>query len=96
MTTARPLLLGLMLALAAATGPARPMSADEVRHQIILESVKAHGGYCVCPWQKDRKGKACGIRSLYNRGGGYPPQCYPQDVDDDAVQAWLVEHSEPR
>ena len=80
--------LGLLLAGAAQAHP-------DVRQRIIQESIHSHGGYCVCPYQMDRKGRRCGIHSLYSRGGGYPPQCYAHDVDDDSVQAWINEHEHP-
>ncbi len=92
MRQARLLLAGLALVLAAGAVQARPVSDAGVRQQIIRESIRSNGGYCVCPYQKDRKGRRCGARSLYNRPGGYPPQCYPHDVDDAAVEAWLNEH----
>lgn len=96
MTFARLSLAGLALALVTGSALAqpRPVGATDVRHQIIKESIQAHGGYCVCPWQKDRKGHECGVRSLYARGGGYPPQCYEDDVDDAMLEAWLNEHGQ--
>ena len=92
----RLLLLGcLMLAVA---GAAQARSHTDVRQRIIQESIRSHGGHCVCPWQMDGKGpkaRLCGRRSLYNKPGGYPPQCYARDVDDDSVDAWLNEHEHP-
>ena len=90
------LALGAGLVLIAGAAQARPQLAAEpadVRQQIIQDSIRSHGGYCVCPWQKDRKGRRCGARSLYSRPGGYPPQCYARDVDETSVEAWLNEHS---
>lgn len=83
---------GLVLLMAASTEGVQAggrMSYAQVRQEIIRESVRANGGYCVCPWQKDRKGKLCGSRSLYNKEGITPPQCYAKDVDEDSVEAWL-------
>ena len=88
-------LLGLGLLLAVGATQARAMSESDIRQQIIRESIRSHGGYCVCPYQKDRKGRRCGIRSQYNRGGGYPPQCYAHDVDQDSIAAWINEHEHP-
>ncbi len=92
MTLVRPLLLALGLLLAATAAQARPMSDAQVRQQIIKESIRSHGGACVCPYQKDRKGRRCGDHSLYGRPGGYPPQCYPRDIDQEGVDAWRGEH----
>ena len=82
--------MGLLLLLATAA-EARPMTDAEIRQEIIRESIAANGGVCVCPWQKDRKGKICGSRSLYNQPGGVPPQCYPEDIDETGIEAWLNE-----
>jgi hypothetical protein len=95
MAGGRSAVLGIGLLLTALASGAQAMTDAQVREQIIRESIASHGGYCVCPWQKDHKGKRCGIRSLYNKGGGYPPQCYAHDVDDTGVEAWLNEHIHP-
>ena len=87
-------LLGLGLLLVAGAAQARTSDA-QIRQRIISESIRSHGGYCVCPYQKDRKGKTCGRRAVYYRQGGYPPQCFAHDVDDTSVEAWLNEHEHP-
>jgi hypothetical protein len=86
---------GLVL-LMAASAHGQPMSDAQVRQAIIREAIRANGGYCVCPWQKDRKGKLCAARSLYNRPGGFPPQCYAHEIDDTGVEAWLNEKQATR
>jgi hypothetical protein len=84
---------GLLLFAGAAQGrPQLTMDPTDVRRRIVEESIRSHGGYCVCPWQKDRKGRRCGARSLYSQPGGYPPQCYARDIDETSVEAWLNEH----
>ncbi len=93
MRSSRPVLLALgLLLVAGAPAQARPMSDVQVRQQIIKESIRSHGGACVCPYQLDRHRKRCGTRSLYGRPGGYPPQCYARDVDQEGVDAWRSEH----
>ncbi len=92
MKPALTLSFALGLALVAGAAQARPTSDAQVRQQIIRESIRSHGGYCVCPYQKDRKGRSCGARSLYSKPGGYPPQCYARDVDQEGLDAWRGEH----
>ena len=94
MTATRSIALALALLFVAGSAGARPVTDAQVRQQIIRQSIQSHGSYCVCPYQvRDRKKKTlCGRRSLYNRQGGYPPQCYAHDVTDDDVAAWRNEH----
>ena len=92
MKIAGTLSLTVGLLLLAGAAQARHASSIPVRQQIINESIRSHGGYCVCPYQKTHKGKLCGSRSLYSQPGGYPPQCFARDIDDESVEAWLGEH----
>jgi hypothetical protein len=86
------LALGVLLI----AGGARAQHGGDVREHIIRDSIRSHGGYCVCPWQKDHKGRLCGHRSLYSHpGGDTPPQCYAHDIDQDSIDAWLNEHEHP-
>jgi hypothetical protein len=85
------LALGLLL-VTGAQGGVRPLSDAQVRQQIIKESIRSHGGACVCPYQLDRRRKRCGTHSFYSRPGGYPPQCYARDIDQEGVAAWRNEH----
>ena len=96
MKLARPFAFALGLLFVVGAAQARHMSDAQVRQQIIRESIRSHGGYCVCPYQKDRRGRICGSRSLYSQPGGYPPQCYARDVDEDSIAAWLNERGDRR
>lgn len=61
--------------------PAPPMTSESVVIQrLIAESIALYPGTCACPYNTDRRGRACGRRSAYSKGGGYAPLCYPQYV----------------
>ncbi len=61
--------------------PAPPMVSDSlVIQRLIAESIAMYPGTCACPYNTDRRGRSCGRRSAYSKGGGYAPLCYPQDI----------------
>jgi hypothetical protein len=39
----------------------------------------AASGSCDCPYDVDKRGRACGARSAYNRPSGKRPKCYVGD-----------------
>lgn len=66
-------------------------SKDEnaIKEEIIRQSISQYQGNCPCPYNLDRAGRRCGKRSAYSRPGGYSPICYPGDVTDDMVKAYV-------
>jgi hypothetical protein len=61
----------LVVALGSAqTSNAKKTDADEVKRQIINESLSHYRGNCPCPYNTDRAGRRCGARSAYSRPGG--------------------------
>jgi hypothetical protein len=72
-----------------------PLTDDQVRQQIIHDSVAAYlatGHPCACPYNTARNGSSCGNRSAYSRPGGAEPLCYPSDVTDGMVRDWRGRH----
>lgn len=68
-------------------------SDDEVRQQIIRQSIAEYPGPCACPYNIMRNGAQCGNRSAYVKPGGYSPKCYPHDVSAAEVAAWKARNS---
>lgn len=64
------------------------LSDDEVREQIIQESIDVYPGNCPCPYNAMRNGRACGGRSAWSRAGGYAPICYKREVTAQMVREW--------
>jgi hypothetical protein len=56
------------------------LTDDQIRQQIIQQSISQYRGSCPCPYSVARNGSSCGGRSAYSRAGGYQPKCYPKDV----------------
>lgn len=68
--------------------PAKAQRSDQqVRQQIVRQSIAAYPGNCPCPYSTDRAGRRCGGRSAYSRPGGYAPKCYASDVSQAEVAA---------
>jgi len=82
-------LSGLMLA---GTLWAAEMSDEQVREQIVRESVASYSGRCPCPENTDSAGRRCGARSAYSKPGGARPICYPQEVSDQQVREFRTRH----
>ena len=66
---------------------------DQVKQQIIQESIDSYPGNCPCPYNSARNGSRCGKRSAWSRAGGYAPICYKEEITDEMVQQWRGERS---
>ncbi|RJF85038.1 hypothetical protein D3877_11360 [Azospirillum cavernae] len=64
------------------------LSDDEIRQQIIADSIRSYPGNCACPYSTMRNGRRCGGRSAYRKPGGRAPICYANDVTDAMVARW--------
>ena len=63
-----------------------------IKKAMIAESLANYPGNCPCPYNADRRGRACGGRSAYSRPGGYAPLCYDSDISSEAAAAWCRSH----
>lgn len=86
------LFIGLLFAIAAGPSPAIALSDDEIRQQIIAQSIASYPGRCPCPFNRASNGSRCGKRSAYTRPGGYSPLCYQGDVSDKMVADYRRRH----
>lgn len=82
--------------LASSWGQAKdqPKTDDEIKQELIRESIAAYPGTCACPYNVDRAGHQCGRRSAYSRPGGYAPLCYPNDVTKEMVEEYRKKHGQ--
>jgi hypothetical protein len=62
------------------------ISDEQIKQQIIQQSISSYPGNCPCPYSVARNGSSCGRRSAYSKPGGYDPICYPRDVTPGMVQ----------
>lgn len=61
---------------------------EQVKQQIIQESIESYPGNCPCPYNLARNGSRCGKRSAWSRAGGYAPICYKEEITDEMVSKW--------
>lgn len=60
---------------------------QQIKRQMIEESIASYPGSCPCPYNTMRNGRACGGRSAWSKKGGHAPICYDTDVTRDALRA---------
>ncbi len=61
---------------------------EQVKQQIIQESIDSYPGNCPCPYNHARNGSRCGKRSAWSRAGGYAPICYKEEITGEMVSEW--------
>ena len=62
------------------------LSEEQIKKQIIQQSIASYSGSCPCPYSVARNGSSCGARSAYSKPGGYDPICYPGDISPAMIQ----------
>ncbi|MGI8489220.1 hypothetical protein QWJ20_11850 [Pectobacterium sp. S5] len=66
------------------------ISDEQIKVQIIQESISSYSGNCPCPYNSARNGSKCGKRSAWSRAGGYSPICYKEDVTRKMIDDWKM------
>lgn len=70
--------------------PATPtVPRSQIVQEIINRSIRSYSGNCPCPYNYTASGRRCGGNSAYSRPGGASPICYPSDVTEAMIQAFL-------
>lgn len=83
----------MLLALGAIQGAvAQEPTDDEIKQQIIRQSIARYSGNCPCPYNSASNGSRCGKRSAYSRPGGASPTCYQGDVTASMIDQWRKRH----
>ncbi|WP_439649902.1 hypothetical protein [Enterobacter soli] len=72
---------------------ARAVSDEQVKANVIAESIASYPSVCACPFNRARNGSACGRRSAWSKAGGYAPICYKNEVTNEMVKAWREQNS---
>jgi len=75
----------LLVTLISMVGLVQAATNDEIKQELIRQSISSYSGSCPCPYNSARNGSRCGGRSAYSRPGGYSPLCYPSDVTNDMI-----------
>ena len=75
----------LFVILVSMVGLVQAATNNEIKQELIRQSISSYSGSCPCPYNSARNGSRCGGRSAYSRPGGYSPLCYPSDVTNDMI-----------
>lgn len=78
----------LFVILVSMVGLVQAATNDEIKQELIRQSISSYSGSCPCPYNSARNGSRCGGRSAYSRPGGYSPLCYPSDVTNDMIMKY--------
>jgi hypothetical protein len=78
----------LFVILVSMVGLVQAATNDEIKQELIRQSISSYSGSCPCPYNVTRNGSRCGGRSAYSRPGGYSPLCYPSDVTNDMIMKY--------
>ena len=85
--------LALIVSLLISAMPAQAglnLTDEQIRKELIAQSIQSYPGNCPCPYNTDRAGRSCGKRSAYSKPGGYAPLCYPADVTPEMIQQYRL------
>jgi len=61
---------------------------QQIKQNIISESIANYSGNCPCPYNRASNGSSCGRRSAYSKVGGYAPVCYAKDVTPAMISTY--------
>jgi hypothetical protein len=78
----------LLLPIGAGLAKAQRISDDDIKKQMIQESIAGYSGACPCPESRKKNGARCGGSSAYSRPGGKSVLCYPTDITQAMVDAY--------
>ena len=87
------LVIALITLGASVAGFTAELSDDQVKAEIIKQSIATYPGRCPCPYNLDSSGRQCGGRSAWSKPGGAAPLCYPADITPDMVEDWRAKRS---
>ena len=82
----KKLILILSIFLSLSVSAKSNLSDDQVKQQMINQSIESYSGSCPCPYNTASNGSRCGRRSAYTKPGGYAPLCYDTDITSQMVK----------
>lgn len=96
MPIGKAVVLLALWALVALPAAAQRASDDDIKKQMIQESIAGYRGACPCPDFAKRNGNRCGGSSAYSRAGGKSVLCYPSDITPAMVDEYRRRKGLPR
>ena len=82
------LILAILIMLSFSAMGKSNLSDDEVKQQMINQSIASYSGSCPCPYNTASNGSRCGRRSAYTKPGGYAPLCYDTDITSQMLKQY--------
>jgi hypothetical protein len=61
-------------------------SDDQIKQQMITQSIAEYKGNCPCPYSTAKNGSNCGKRSAYSRPRGAKPLCFAKDITPTMIE----------
>jgi hypothetical protein len=83
-------LLLVLCLLASPVFANKTMSGEEIREQIVKESIANYQGICPCPYSTHPDGTQCGYRSAFHKKGAAKPICYEINVTLKMVEEYRL------
>lgn len=84
----KPLIVAVLMMLSYSTMAKNNLSDDQVKQQMINQSIASYSGSCPCPYNTASNGSRCGRRSAYKKPAGYAPLCYDTDITSQMVKQY--------
>jgi len=84
----KSLILAILMMLSFSAMAKSDLSDDQVKQQMINQSIASYSGSCPCPYNTASNGSRCGRRSAYTKPGGYAPLCYDTDITSQMVKQY--------
>lgn len=83
----------LAIAIVALASIAATPTDDQIRDQMIRESIASYPRSCPCPYSRDDERHKCGERSAYSLAHGASPLCYRKNVSPQMIEQYRAAHS---
>lgn len=86
MNTLKIALLSALFACSVNSNSRESLTDDQIKQQMINQSIASYPSVCACPYSVARNGSSCGGRSAYSKAGGYDPLCYKTDINNSMLR----------
>jgi hypothetical protein len=80
------ILLFLILSVGAHAATPITTTDDQIKQQMISQSIAEYKGNCPCPYSTAKNGSNCGKRSVYSRPRGAKPLCFAKDITPTMIE----------
>lgn len=87
------MVLIILLLLSTSVQASRQLSDNDIRAEIVRESISDYKGICPCPYSTHPDGTQCGYRSAFHKGAAAKkPLCYQINVTLKMIEDYRIQH----